>query len=499
MKLSDNIKFIRKENNLSQEQFAEKLGVSRQAVSKWESGQSYPEMDKVLLICKLFDYNIDELMNENVKEVNEGNKSKNNINKYVDDFFDFITKTVNLFTIMNFKQKVKCILEQFIVITILFMIISLLASIGSFFVAVIFGAMPEVAYNCVEGILGFVFAILALTVGIAVFLHIFKIRYLNYYEIEKENDTEIKEEIEIEKDTLNYEDTTEKNRKERIIIRDPNHSGAKFLNGIIKIALWFMKFVVSFMTIFFAFIFVGLIISLFVCFLIAGTGLIFFGILLGIISLLIINFIILKLSYNFIFNQKNNKTSIGVNLLVALILCGISIGILFLEYATFNYIEYDESFVKKESYSFEMTENLSLNIYSNNIVKFIETDIEDVEIVVEHSKYYYANIINEEETLRLDYGNDKMGFMEMINVLIEDLNKKQLRNYGYLKIYVYASNENINKLINNENRKYQESLKTEVNELYDENDNLREKIIELETEIEDQKFLINDLKQQTEE
>ena len=54
MKLSENLKIIRRDNNLSQEQLAEKLGVSRQAVSKWESGQSYPEMDKVLLICKLF-------------------------------------------------------------------------------------------------------------------------------------------------------------------------------------------------------------------------------------------------------------------------------------------------------------------------------------------------------------------------------------------------------------------------------------------------------------
>ena len=47
MKLSDNLKRIRKENNLSQEQLAEKLGVSRQAVSKWESEQSYPEMDNM--------------------------------------------------------------------------------------------------------------------------------------------------------------------------------------------------------------------------------------------------------------------------------------------------------------------------------------------------------------------------------------------------------------------------------------------------------------------
>ena len=75
MKLPENLKRIRKENGLSQEQFAEKLGVSRQAVSKWESGQSYPEMDKVLSICKMFNYNIDELLNENIKEVAENKKS----------------------------------------------------------------------------------------------------------------------------------------------------------------------------------------------------------------------------------------------------------------------------------------------------------------------------------------------------------------------------------------------------------------------------------------
>ena len=112
MKLSDNIKFIRKENNLSQEQLAEQLGVSRQAVSKWESGQSYPEMDKVLLICKLYNYNIDELMNENVKEVSETNQSKININKYIDDFFEFITKTIDMISSMKFKQKIKCFMEQ---------------------------------------------------------------------------------------------------------------------------------------------------------------------------------------------------------------------------------------------------------------------------------------------------------------------------------------------------------------------------------------------------
>lgn len=103
MKLPENLKRIRKENNLSQEQLAEKLGVSRQAVSKWESGQSYPEMDKVLNICKLFNYNIDELLNENVKEVREETQSKKNLDKFVKDFFNYITKTADMFASMKFK------------------------------------------------------------------------------------------------------------------------------------------------------------------------------------------------------------------------------------------------------------------------------------------------------------------------------------------------------------------------------------------------------------
>lgn len=41
--LSENLKKIRKDNNLSQEQLADELGVSRQAISKWESGLSFPK------------------------------------------------------------------------------------------------------------------------------------------------------------------------------------------------------------------------------------------------------------------------------------------------------------------------------------------------------------------------------------------------------------------------------------------------------------------------
>ena len=52
MSLGENLQMLRKKNQLSQEGLAEMLGVSRQAVSKWELGEGYPEVDKLLILSK---------------------------------------------------------------------------------------------------------------------------------------------------------------------------------------------------------------------------------------------------------------------------------------------------------------------------------------------------------------------------------------------------------------------------------------------------------------
>ena len=52
MKFCDKLVMRRKANNLSQEQLADRVGVSRQANSKWESGSSIPDMAKILELCK---------------------------------------------------------------------------------------------------------------------------------------------------------------------------------------------------------------------------------------------------------------------------------------------------------------------------------------------------------------------------------------------------------------------------------------------------------------
>lgn len=62
MDLSEKCLNLRKANGLTQEQVAEKTGVSRQSVSKWESGQSVPELDKIVALCELFNVSTDYLL-----------------------------------------------------------------------------------------------------------------------------------------------------------------------------------------------------------------------------------------------------------------------------------------------------------------------------------------------------------------------------------------------------------------------------------------------------
>lgn len=62
MAFSDNLQFLRTRQGLTQEQLAEQMEVSRQSVSKWESGVSYPEMETLLKLCELFRMDMDTLL-----------------------------------------------------------------------------------------------------------------------------------------------------------------------------------------------------------------------------------------------------------------------------------------------------------------------------------------------------------------------------------------------------------------------------------------------------
>ena len=77
MSFADNLKQLRKEKQLSQEELAEILDVSRQAVSKWEQGIGYPEVEKLLLLSNKLRVSLDSLMETEITQ--NSNIQKQNV------------------------------------------------------------------------------------------------------------------------------------------------------------------------------------------------------------------------------------------------------------------------------------------------------------------------------------------------------------------------------------------------------------------------------------
>lgn len=69
MKFGDNLRNLRKSKKISQERLAEKVGVSRQSVSKWERGEAYPEMNNILSLCEIFHCKINDLVHEDLIDI----------------------------------------------------------------------------------------------------------------------------------------------------------------------------------------------------------------------------------------------------------------------------------------------------------------------------------------------------------------------------------------------------------------------------------------------
>ena len=94
LNLGERIKALRKQNNLSQEQLAEKLNVSRQAVSKWESNTAYPDISNLILLRDIFGVTLDYLVidnntieNQDINEDKSADNKKTEARQVLTDFF----------------------------------------------------------------------------------------------------------------------------------------------------------------------------------------------------------------------------------------------------------------------------------------------------------------------------------------------------------------------------------------------------------------------------
>ena len=448
--LSENLKRIRKDNNLSQEQLAEKLGVSRQSVSKWENGEAYPEMDKVLQLCKMFNLNIDELLNQDIKEVNESKQSRINIDKYVGDFLDFITKTINLFSSMKFKDIVKCLIEQAIIGLIIFSLLSIIGLVGSNFLHSVLFFIPHEIYYDVYNIFSGLYSLFAFIVGLCIMLHIFKIRYLDYFIIEeKEEVTEEKEE-DIKEEEKEEKKVFER-KKEKIIIRDPKDSKNGFISLLAKGILYMVKFFVLLFGISFSASLVGFVVAFVLSFAIAKSGLVFIGILLLLLGCIFINLVILNLIYNFLRSIKSKTKVMMFVFISSLILFGVGVGLTCLGILNFEYIN-----EKNNPNYIETTETIKMsdNYYIEHMynVEFIESSNDDLKLVFVHPDFYSVECIISYDTIW--FNNYDVDGIKIINRVIDDFNDRKIMEYGYFKVKVYTNKENINKLKENRYNEY---------------------------------------------
>lgn len=485
---SENLKKIRKEHNLSQEQLANELGVSRQAISKWESAVAYPEMDKIIALCDKFNLNIDDLLHRDIKEIKGEEESKKKLNKIIDDFLKFITDTVNLFSNMTFKSKTKCLLEQLIITIILFCISLIIVQFGRMVFKNLLGFLPINANNFITNIVTFIFIIFCFVSSVIILTHIFKTRYLDYYTKIKNdvNNVVDKEQINLD-NNVTKEEFNNKNKilfkknEDKIIIRDPKHSEYKFINGLFKCVIGFIKFFVLCFSLFFAFLLICFVCLFIISFLLIKNGLLFIGLISIIVASSVINIIILLIIFNFVFNRKSDKKKLIWSFLISLILLGIGSGMIFIATLNFEIVDVNETMVKTDTIELEMHDNTFFNTYHS--ITYMEEDISNIRVEYKINKYCHLDeIISNQEGIHLwTYCQDPI---KLVREFIDNINHKKIVtiNSDAYDIVVYTSKENIEKLENNRHKYFDEQR------YYDNNINFYEnRINELERELEEYK------------
>lgn len=451
MKFSDKLQKIRKENNITQEQLADKLNVSRQAVSKWESGTAYPDTEKLIQISKIFNIKIDDLINDN-----EDIDKNKDINKKIDfmgiinQTLEFISKSINMFWSMKFTEKIKCIFEISI-ITLLILGLSLIStSVLTNIIKRILIFLPNTGIYYISNLFETLLLLVWIVIGIIVIVKIFKSRYLDYYIIV--NDDSINERV-IEEPIKEL-----KEKKEyKIVIRDPKDSSFHLFKKIGKIFMFFVKCFCLLLAIplvlGYIFSMIMLVYSLFYLI----DGIFFNGITISLLGVLLFIYLLLEFIYNLIFNRVHLLNRIFIIFILSISLIGIGIGLSFISISNFSYT--DNLVNNKNTHIIEMNDNLLLdflkyetdNIIIDNSLNKIKIDISsypEYDVYL----YNYRNHTNNQDYQIYDISY-KLDELELYKNIINNLKNKKIVNYDndVYDIKIYISSDNLNKLKKNIN------------------------------------------------
>ena len=450
MKFGENLQKLRKEQGISQEQLAEKLGVTRQSVSKWESGSSYPEMDKIVALCNLFHCDLDVLINKDVTEERQRKDASSVIKSAFQSICDYVKKTIFVFEHKTMKELIKMLAQIFIIICVILcfaipfvilkeIVISLFYTGDNVF-SLFFSKFFEFIFNAGYAIL-----------AIAAFLYIFKIKFLDSEEI-----VEVVEESDESKEVENSDDKeVAENKPKKVKVIKNNSSGfslldlfTKAITICIKCILFFLLIPVVIGTIFGI---VALVVLLAVMF----QGVFLFGPILLLIGIIVFAIVLIEIILDFIFNLKFSKRRIIITILSSIVVSSIGIGLSIWYFLNLTVVDDVPKGFKPttEEKVYTMSDDFSIHYYDYYYTEFIEDESLQDQVRVQIEYYPSINHVQLEEvndSVFLDfYEVNSISLKKITNCVIDDLKNGEVHNYnelGRVKMIVTSSKENLEKM-----------------------------------------------------
>lgn len=457
MKFGENLQKLRKEKGISQEQLAEQLGVTRQSVSKWESGNSYPEMDKIVAICNIFHCDINVLINKDITEERQKKDASSIVKEVFSGIANYIKKTIYLFEHKSLKDIIKMCLQVFIIICVILLfaipfmllkdIVVSLFYTGDNWFSFFFGKFWDFIFN--GG-----YAILA----IATFLYVFKIKFLDNEEIIVE---EVAEEVannESEEDSKDNSNTLKTGDRKKIKILKVKKNDFSFLDLLVKVITVCLK---CFFVLFLIPIIIGtvmLLIGIVLLVILIFKGVFLIGPILLFLGGLAFAIVIIEMMLDFIFNLKFSKRRVIVTIISSIVVSSIGLGLsiwYFLNLNVINGVPHNFNIDTKEEV-YPMTDDLLFfwdNYYS---LEFVEDESLENQVGVRVEYYTISNDISIEKDENEVYLNYHL--VEGINVkkitdsVICDLKNNRIHTYdrlGNVSITITTSKTNIEKLKDN--------------------------------------------------
>lgn len=444
MKFEEKLQSLRKKSNLSQEALADKLGVSRQAVSKWESGTSYPEMDKLTMMSKIFKCTLDDLVNDEVKDKDVLEREVNKKNGYFNSFVNGIANSIKMFSSMKAISIVKCLFELFFFGLFLFIVTAVINVILVDIVESITVHFSLGNIICfITIVFYFVFMIILVITDFIVFFLFYKIRYLDYY---NQASYSISQAEEIEGDIPNDNKRIKLNSKApKIILKKQKDRKTSMINVLYDVLKALGKaFLVNFnvyLLLFIFFMFFLLCISIYLI----GNNKIFIGISLCILCITVISIYLFILFVRWIIDKKNKLMPFIITLIVSVCLFGFGFTLTLIYFKDISILE-DE--YKVEEINIDYQDNL---IISSNTIEYKYTDSEEIKVYVNYidglNEYEYE-IDNNVHTFDIDYLDENP--LKGIDIVLKNLKNNKIVSYSNNdSITVRASKENIKKIIQN--------------------------------------------------